>query len=145
MPIGGGVSTAVGYGIGHLIASLAGTPVWPTSILVASREGTGRDGNWLAVGSLALGVVGFLVALYPATPHPYRCGGTSRALALLLSVVLPCGVAGVVLGSTAIRQSPLKGRHGLAKAGLNLGIALVVLTVVGVGILSTLEAMWGPD
>jgi hypothetical protein len=64
---------------------------------------------------------------------------------LLLSVVLPCGVAGVVLGSTAIRQSPLKGRHGLAKAGLGLGIALVVLTVVGVGILSTLEAMWGPD
>ncbi len=139
MPIGG-VSRAVGYGIGHLIASLAGTPV-----SVASREGTGRDGNWLAVGSLALGVVGFLVALYLATPFPYRSGGTSRALVLLLSVVLPCGVAGVVLGSTAIRQSPLKGRYGLAKAGLNLGIALVALTVVGVGILSTLEAMWGPD
>jgi len=94
-------------------------------------------GNWPAVASLVLGIVGFLVGLYLFAFHgddgkSYTSGGYPPSYVLLWSVVLPCGILGILLGIAAFRQSARKGEDGMAGFGLALGLLVVLLAIVGI-------------
>lgn len=70
-------------------------------------------------------------------------GGYPPSLYILIALVLPCGVAAVILGAPAIRRSEQQGRGGVALAGVGLGLLAIVLSLVTIW--SILTGAWGPD
>jgi hypothetical protein len=121
------------------------------------REASTR--NRLALASLLLGVIGFCVGTYDIAVQShdidsYTGGNDPLSYRIMWFIVLPCGIAGVLLGSLALASLALDDSSGPSDAartttrrtawsGIAVSGVVVILALVGAFLIFL--GMAGPD
>ncbi len=123
----------------------------------SGREASTR--NRLALASLALGIIGFCVGTYDIAVQSrdidsYGGGSAPLSYRIMWFIVLPCGIAGIGLGTLALALLALDDSPGPSDAartttrrtawsGIAVSAVVVVLALVGAFLIALGTA--GPD